>query len=111
MFAALGMLSKLRELHPDVAKGVDALIGSLAGDPGVVDGFVRALNELARLKDMSVEELIKSGTLGRVLLEKATTGVVAPEVRSTAYSVMRCPHCGEFIYDKEEYHVRKDLEN
>lgn len=106
MLAALGLLGRLRDLHPEVAKGVDALVGGLTGNPGVLEELLGILNEIAATKDMSVEELISSGTLGRVILEKATTGVVAKEVRVDQYAAMKCPHCHEYIYDKEVTNVR-----
>lgn len=99
MMSAVGALS---QANPLVKQVVDSLMATMAKDPAAVQDISTAIEKIAAMKNLSVQELISSGGLGRALLEKFTAGKVLPETKETELQALQCDGCGKVHYQVVE---------
>lgn len=99
MMSAVGALS---QSNPLVKQVVDSLFSTMSQNPAAVQDISQAIEKIAGMKNLSVQELISSGGLGRAMLEKFTAGKVLPEAKETELQSMVCDQCGFVHYQVVE---------
>ncbi|ACM91130.1 P12 [Pseudomonas phage phi2954] len=106
----MGAVNALGQANPLVKSVIDSLMGTMAKNPAAIQEISSVVEKIAQMKNLSVEELINSGGLGRALLEKFTQGAVVQEEKVTELQSMSCDKCGHIHYQMvEQYRPRSPL--